>query len=94
MIMSIARPPHRKALRGTEAVRAVRENYPGLIVRMRESQRSPAEALLDSSRDKAMLVLGPGTPDRMLSPIGSVLHDVLLNLNAPALIVRAGSAEN
>lgn len=67
---------------------AVRRSHPTLVVHSRTSARSPAEALLDASRGKALLVLGPGSdsPDR--SPIGSVLHDVLLNVNAPVLIAR------
>jgi nucleotide-binding universal stress UspA family protein len=70
----------------TGAVDIVRETFPHLVVRMRESRREPAEALLDASRDKALLVVGPGSSQR--SPIGSVLHDVLLNINAPALVAR------
>jgi len=72
-----------------EAVSAVREHFPDLVLRSRVAARPPAEALLDSSRDKALLVLGPGSaePDRPL--IGSVLHDVLVNANAPVLVTRA-----
>ena len=50
--------------------------------------RPPAAALLDSARDKALLVLGPGSLEPVRSPIGSVVHDVLLNANAPVLISR------
>ena len=67
---------------------AARRRHPKLVLHSRTSSRSPAEALLDASRGKSLLVLGPGSdsPDR--SPIGSVLHDVLLNVNAPVLIAR------
>lgn len=83
-----AGPSHGDArdLHLSDAVAAVRTAFPTLVLRTRESRRGPAEALLDASRDKALLVIGPGNAER--SPIGSVLHDVLLNLNAPALIAR------
>ncbi|MBN9606204.1 MAG: universal stress protein [Actinomycetales bacterium] len=71
-----------------EAARAA----PGLVIRSRVSTRPPAEALLDAARDKALLVLGPGSLDATRSPIGSVLHDVLLNVTAPVLVVRPSGA--
>lgn len=67
---------------------AVRDTFPALRVRARVSGRSAAEALLDAARDKRLLVLGPGSTAPSRSPIGSVIHDVLLNVNAPVLIVR------
>jgi len=70
------------------AIVAARERHPSLVVRSRTSTRPAAEALLDASRDKALLVLGPGSLDPRRSPIGSVLHDVLLNLNAPVMVAR------
>lgn len=78
----------RAALALTFAVEHVHAVCPELVVRSRVTARSPAEALLDSARDKALLVLGPGSLDPFRSPIGSVLHDVLLNVNAPVLIAR------
>lgn len=72
----------------TVAVRAAREVRPSLVVRARVAHRDPAEALLDASRDKALLVLGPGSLEATRSPIGSVLHDVLLNVTAPVLVAR------
>jgi nucleotide-binding universal stress UspA family protein len=70
------------------AMIAARKRRPELVIRTRQSTRGAAEALLDAARDKALLVLGPGSrnPDR--SPIGSVLHDVLLNVNAPVIVAR------
>ncbi len=69
------------------ATTAARNAFPALVVRSRVSGRPPAEALLDVARDKYLLVLGPGSVEPTRSPIGSVLHDVLLNVNAPVLIV-------
>ncbi len=71
-----------------EALTSAREAFPDLIIRSRVAVRPAAEVLLDSARDKALLVLGPGSLDPVRSPIGSVLHDVLLNVNAPVLISR------
>jgi nucleotide-binding universal stress UspA family protein len=81
-----ALPERAEAAHLVALLEGLRTTFPGLVVRSRESRRQPAEALLDASRDKALLVIGPGDAER--SPIGSVLHDVLLNLNAPALIAR------
>lgn len=71
-----------------EAVASAREQFPELEIRSRVAARPPAEALLDSARDKALLVLGPGSADAEPPVIGSVLHDVLVNANAPVLIKR------
>jgi len=57
-------------------------------IRSRISTRSPAEALLDASRGSALLVVGPGSTAGHRSPLGSTLHAVLLNANAPVLVVR------
>lgn len=79
--------PQRAGHAVAAAVTAARAECPDLVLRTRLSSRTPAEALLDTSRDKALLVLGPGSnhPD---SPIGTVLHEVLLNVNAPVLVAR------
>lgn len=63
----------------------------GILIRTRTSNRHTAELLLDAARDRALLVLGSGSGDRARSPIGSVLHDVLLNLTAPVLVTHAAS---
>lgn len=70
------------------AVAAARDTFPSLVIRSRVSGRSPAETLLDVARDKCLLVIGPGSTSPSRSPIGSVLHDVLLNVNAPVLVTR------
>jgi nucleotide-binding universal stress UspA family protein len=70
------------------AMVAARERRPSLVIRTRQSTRGAAEALLDAARDKALLVLGPGSQDPDRSPIGSVLHSVLLNVNAPVIVAR------
>ncbi len=73
----------------TIAVEAARFACPDLVIRSRITMRPAAEVLLDAARDKALLMLGPGSANSERSTIGSVLHTVLLNENAPVLIVRA-----
>jgi nucleotide-binding universal stress UspA family protein len=70
------------------AVDAARAACPELVIRSRITTRPAAEALLDAARDKALLVLGPGSASDQRPPIGSVLHTVLLNENAPVLVLR------
>lgn len=68
---------------------AVSRQWPDLEVRTLTTKRPPAEALLDASRNATLLVLGPGaTP--VYTPFASVIHDVLLNINAPVLVARPG----
>jgi nucleotide-binding universal stress UspA family protein len=71
------------------AVEAAQLRSPALHARSRVSERPPAGALLDAARGKALLILGPGSLDPSRSPLGAVMHDILLNANAPVLIVRA-----
>lgn len=60
--------------------------HPRLTVRARRSTRPPSAALLDASRAEALLVIGRGATEEARSPIGSVLHEVLLNANSPVLV--------
>jgi nucleotide-binding universal stress UspA family protein len=62
---------------------------PGIVVRRRLSHRATADTLLDASRAASLLVLGAsrGGTDRAGS-IGSVTHDVLLNLTSPVMVAR------
>lgn len=71
------------------AADAAREVEGMLEVRSRLSTRPPAEALLDAARGSALLVLGPS---RQGTPLGTTLHAVLINANAPVLVVRPASA--
>jgi len=80
--------PQRAGLAVAAAMAAARAECPDLELRTRLSSRTPAEALLDTSRDRALLVLGPGSNDHPDSPLGTVLHEVLLNVNAPVLVSR------
>jgi len=71
-----------------EAELTVRAGWPELEVRTRVVARPAAEALLDAARNAALLVLGPGNPGDEARLTGRVLHDVLINVNAPVLIAR------
>jgi nucleotide-binding universal stress UspA family protein len=83
------REPARERSLVADAQALAREVAGSIVIRTRASNRTAAELLLDASRDRALLVLGSGSGDRARSPIGSVLHDVLLNLTAPVLITHA-----
>ncbi len=62
---------------------------PDLEVRSRLSHRQPAEALLDASRASSLLVLGVSRrSSERAGFVGSVTHEVLLNINAPVLVAR------
>jgi nucleotide-binding universal stress UspA family protein len=59
-----------------------------ITVRRRVAHRDPAEALLDASFDAALLILGVSNRHADHALIGSVTHDVLMNINVPVLIAR------
>lgn len=93
LIHSTARTGHREGqLLLAEALSIAREIAPDVVVRSRLSNRAPSELLLDAGRERAMLVVGTGGRDRARSPIGSVLHDILLNLTAPTRIAHGTDA--
>lgn len=71
------------------ALAHARSAHPGLVVQARRSTRAPSAALLDQARSKALLVVGPGSTGLERSPIGSVVHEVLLNANGPILVAGA-----
>ena len=74
------------------AAEAAREVEGMLEIRSRLSTRAPADALLDASRGSALLVVGTGSIAETHSPLGTTLHAVLLNANAPVLLVRPAGA--
>jgi nucleotide-binding universal stress UspA family protein len=63
-----------------------------ITVRRRVAHRDPAEALLDASFDAALLILGVSSRHGENTLIGSVTHDVLMNINVPVLIARGTAA--
>lgn len=82
-------PASRRAARAllAQAAVAARESSPDLTIVSRVSGRRPAEALLNASREARMLVIGASRRSRS-EIIGSVAHEVLLNINSPVMISR------
>lgn len=77
-----------------EAQRRARERHPSLDIRTRVIEAAPARGLVEAAAGSALLVVGTHnrrTGARLL--LGSVSHDVLLNLALPVLIVRDRGAE-
>lgn len=70
------------------------QTAPGLDVKTRSVRRPAAEALVDAAATAALLVIGNSrredTDDTM---VGSVSHDVLINLTGPTIVVHAGDFE-
>ncbi len=67
---------------------------PGLVVRSRVSRRRAAEALLDASHTATLLVLGASRRAASNAGfVGSVAHDVLLNINCVVLVARLGATK-
>ncbi|MBG6059325.1 nucleotide-binding universal stress UspA family protein [Cryobacterium sp. MP_M5] len=63
---------------------------PLITVRRRLVHREPAEALLDAGNGASLLVLGVAHPHAVTqSVVGSVTHDVLMNITVPVLVARA-----
>lgn len=74
------------------AAHLVAERYPGVSVRVRVSRRQPAEAFLDASRSARLLVVGATPRERSSAFAGASVHDVVLNVNAPLLVVPTDEA--
>ncbi|MDJ0322557.1 universal stress protein [Cryobacterium sp. PH31-AA6] len=66
------------------------QTAPDVAVRRRVVRREPAEALLDAGNGASLLVLGISHPHAITrSVIGSVTHDVLMNITVPVLVARS-----
>jgi nucleotide-binding universal stress UspA family protein len=67
---------------------------PALEVKIRSIQRPTAEALVDAAATAALLVIGNSRREEADNAmVGSVSHDVLINLTGPAIIVHAGDPQ-
>lgn len=72
-----------------DAVQTIHATHPALIVRCRSMRRAAAEALVDASTTANLLVIGSSRRHGIeQNALGSVSHDVLLNLSTPTLIVH------
>lgn len=68
---------------------AAKAYAPGLSVRTRIVHACPAEALVTASASAKLLVLGSGREREQSHPtLGETGHDVLMNLQGPAVIVH------
>jgi nucleotide-binding universal stress UspA family protein len=66
----------------------VRQKYPELAVEEVLEQRPPAQALVDAAKDAELLVVGSHRKGVLAGLIiGSVSHDVLLNLPCPVAVI-------
>jgi nucleotide-binding universal stress UspA family protein len=73
----------------TTAAVLARDAHPELSVRCRSLDRSPAEGLVDGSASASLLVIGRSHRTiRRPGSVGSIVHDVLLNLNGPAVVIH------
>jgi nucleotide-binding universal stress UspA family protein len=72
----------------SDALRAWQEKYPGVTVRTDVMLLHPAEALLNASRDAALLVVGRRTDPRAAEGrLGPVTHSVLHYARCPVAVV-------
>lgn len=63
---------------------------PDIVVRRRVVRRDPAEALLDAGNGASLMALGVSHPHELTrSVIGSVTHDVLMNITVPVFVARS-----
>jgi nucleotide-binding universal stress UspA family protein len=71
----------------------VRDEFPNVEVHVRLIRLSAAEALVDASASAALVVLGNSGPvSDSQGLLGSVAHDVLVNLAGPTVVVHADAA--
>jgi len=61
--------------------------FPGLDVWTQSIARHAADAILNVSRDRSLLLLGRSHRTTALG-VGETLHEVLLNANAPTVVLR------
>jgi nucleotide-binding universal stress UspA family protein len=85
--VSDERSPHNVRVL-SEAALVAADTAARITIRRRVAHRDPADALLDASFDAALLVLGVSERHGDHPLIGSVTHDVLMNINVPVLISR------
>jgi nucleotide-binding universal stress UspA family protein len=72
------------------AERSLRAIDPAISVRRRVLSTPTADALLDATLDKELLVLGRGSRTASGSPIGAVTLTVLMNATVPVLLLPPG----
>lgn len=76
----------RSATMLSEAAALAQSMAPTIEVRTRSVRRSAAEALVDAAAGATLLVIGRSRPGGS-ETVGSVSHDVLINLTGPTVVV-------
>ncbi|WP_022887416.1 universal stress protein [Glaciibacter superstes] len=75
-----------------DARRQARAAYGDLTIRTRQTNRSAAETLVAAAASATLLVIGSSRRETAPTALGSVAHDVLINLAAPTVVVHAAGA--
>lgn len=75
-----------------DARRQARAAYGDLTIRTRQTNRSAAETLVAAAGSATLLVIGSSRRETAPTALGSVAHDVLINLTAPTVVVHAAGA--
>ncbi|MFB2580454.1 universal stress protein [Herbiconiux sp. P15] len=66
-----------------------RRDHPDLTIRRRTVNRGPAEGLVDGAMNASLLVIGRSQRStRQPGSVGTIVHDVLLNLGGPTVVVH------
>lgn len=66
------------------------ETAPTVEVKTRSVRRPAAEALVEAGATAGLLVIGNSRREESNTMVGSVSHDVLINLTGPTIVVHAG----
>lgn len=66
------------------------ETAPTVEVKTRSVRRPAAEALVEAGATASLLVIGNSRREESNTMVGSVGHDVLINLTGPTIVVHAG----
>lgn len=78
----------------SEAAALAHLTAPAVDVRTRSVRRPTAQALVDAAAAATLLVIGDSRRENVdAAMVGSVSHDVLINLTGPTIVVHAGDSE-
>jgi len=75
-----------------DAVTLATLTAPDIDLKTRTVRRPIAEVLVDAAATATLLVIGSSRQQEATAIVGSVSHDVLINLTGPAVVVHAGDA--
>jgi nucleotide-binding universal stress UspA family protein len=75
-----------------DAVTLATLTAPEIDLKTRTVRRPIGEVLVDAAATATLLVIGSSRQEETTAMVGSVSHDVLINLTGPAVVVHAGDA--